>query len=74
MDNLIRLSSMTQAMRARDILKKHGIKSKVTRIQPSRDRGSCSYGLKIDNRLYEAVDILRNNNIKVSGRALGDLF
>ena len=74
MDNLIRLSSMTLAMRARDILKKHGIKSKVTRIQPSRGRGSCSYGLKIDNRLYEAVDILRNNNIKVSGRALGDLF
>lgn len=73
MDNLIALSSVTNAMRARDLLKKHGIKSQVTRIPSSYNKGQCSYGLKINSRLYEAVDILRDNNIKISGRALEDL-
>lgn len=71
MDNLIGLSSVTQAMRARDILKENGILSRVSRIPAQKGRGSCSYGLKIDNRLPEAVEILRQNGIKVSGRALG---
>ena len=74
MDNLIKLSSVTHAMRASDILKKHRIKSKVIRIPASRGTGNCSYGLRIDKRLNEAVRILRENNIKVSGRAWEDLF
>ena len=73
MDNMIKLSSVTQALRAKDILKGHGIRSKVVRITAFRGKGSCSYGLKIENRLNDAVSILRNNNIKVSGRALEDL-
>ena len=74
MDNLVRLSSVTQAMRAKDILKKQGISAKVIRTPALRGKGSCSYGLKIDNSLNEAVRILRKNNIKVSGRALEDLI
>lgn len=74
MDNLIKLSSVTQALRAKDILRKHGIDAKVTRIPASRGKGSCSYGLRINNRLYEAVQILRDNDIRVKGRALEDLF
>ncbi|MBR1732002.1 MAG: DUF3343 domain-containing protein [Ruminococcus sp.] len=74
MDNMIKLSSVTQALRARDILIKRGIGSKVIRIPAARGRGSCSYGLKIDSRLSEAVNILRDNNIKVIGRALEDSF
>ena len=74
MDNLIKLSSVTQAMRARDILKSRGITAKVMRIPASNGRGSCSYGLKINSRLTEAVQILRDNNIKVSGRAVEGLF
>ena len=74
MDNLIKLSSLTHAMRASDILRKHGIKSRVIRIPASRGFENCSYGLRIDKKLNEAVRILRDNNIKVSGRASEDLF
>lgn len=73
MDNLVALSSVTSAMRAKDILKKHGIQSQVARIPSSYNKGQCSYGLKINSKLNEAVEILRDNNIKVSGRALEDL-
>ncbi len=69
MDNLIKLSSVTQAMKARDILKKHGIFSKVYRIPAVKGQGACSYGVLIKNRLSEAVDILRENNIRIIGRA-----
>ena len=74
MDNLIKLASVTQALRAKDILIKEGIRSKVIRIPASRGKGNCSYGLKINDRLNEAVTILRHNNIKVSGRALEDVI
>ena len=74
MDNLIKLSSLTSALRAKDILKQNGIYSKVARIPSSNGKGNCSYGLKINNRLQEAVNILRDNGIKVSGRALEDLI
>ncbi len=69
MDNLIKLSSVTQAMKARDILRKHGISSKIHRIPAVKGKGACSYGLLINNKLDKAVEILRNNNIKVTGRA-----
>ena len=69
MDNLIKLSSVTQAMRARDILKTQGIFSKVHRIPAHKGQGACSYGLLLRNRLEEAVEILKDNNIKISGRA-----
>ena len=74
MDNLIKLSSLTSALRAKDILKQNGIYSKVARIPSSNGKGNCSYGLKINNRLQEAVNILREKGIKVSGRALEDLI
>lgn len=69
MDNLIKLSSVTQALRAKDILGKNGIKSRVHRIPAKRGRSACSYGLLIDNNIPKAVEILMENNIRVSGRA-----
>lgn len=73
MDNLVQLSSVTQAMRAKDLLKSHGINSVVQRITASRGYGPCAYGLKIYNRFDEAISILREHDIKVIGRAWGDI-
>ncbi len=69
MDNLIRLSSVTSAMKARDILKKHGIYSKVQRIPAKKGQGACSYGVLLKNNIEKAVGILNDNNIKILGRA-----
>ena len=73
MDNLLQLNSVTQAMRARDILRKNGIGAEVQRIPARKGRGVCSYGLRIKNNLNEAVKILRENDIKFTGRVVGDL-
>lgn len=69
MDNLIKLSSVTQAMRAKDILRQNGIYSKVHRIPAVKGKGACSYGLLINRNLNEAVSILLDNNIKIQGRS-----
>lgn len=69
MDNLIRLPSVTQAMRARDILKSYGIISRVQRIPAAKGQGACNYGLLINRNLNEAVEILREHNLKITGRA-----
>ncbi len=72
MDNLIKLSSVTQAMKAKEILKKHGINSKIQRIPAKKGQGACGYGLLINNKINEAAEILESNSIKVIGRAFGE--
>lgn len=69
MDNLIRLSSVTQAMKARDILKTNGITSKIHRIPAQKGQASCSYGLLINKDIKKAVEVLKENDIKILGRA-----
>ncbi len=68
MDNVVQLSSATHAMRARDLLRKRGIRSEVRRVSGKKGRGVCSYSLKIYNRFDEAIEILRGNNIRIVGR------
>lgn len=72
MDDLIKLSSVTQAMKAKDILKKKGIYSKIHRIPAQKGQGACGYGLLIKRNIEKAVEILENNNIKIDGRAFGE--
>lgn len=69
MDNLIKLSSVTQALKARDILKNNGISSKIHRIPAQKGKGSCSYGLIITKDIKKAIEILYDNEINVVGRA-----
>ncbi len=69
MDNLIILSSVTQSMKARDILKSNGITSKVHRIPAYKGKGACSYGLIINKDIEKALEILKDNEINVVGRA-----
>jgi hypothetical protein len=74
MDNIVQLSSFTHAMKARDLLRDNGIRSRVQRVSGKKGRGVCSYSLNIENRFEEAIDILNKNNIKVIGRASGGKF
>ena len=67
MNNLIKLPSVTDAMKARDYLREFGIKSTVARIPAKTKSHGCGYGLDIKNRRDEAVVLLREKY----GRALG---
>lgn len=65
------MNSVTQAMRARDILRANKIISRVKRMPSRKGRGPCSYGLVIENDFDKAIEILREKGISFSGRAYG---
>ena len=62
---LIMLSSITYAMKSRDILFKHGIKSYVERTQLAN---GCGYSIYVPDKTDEAEKILVDLGIKVYGR------
>lgn len=65
---IIIISSITHAMRGKEVLEKNGIKSYVTRNKSSVGDG-CSYSLSVKGNADEAERILQNNGIRVIGRA-----
>ncbi len=69
---LIMLSSITYAMKSRDILFQNGIKSYVERTPRGVANAGCGYSIYVPLRTDEAEKILRNMGIKVLGRAERD--
>lgn len=68
---LILVSSVTYAMKSRDILFKRGVKAYVERSPPTAASG-CGYGVYVPYGADEAEQILRENHIKILGRAERD--
>lgn len=68
---LIIMSSVTNAMRGRELLRKHGIPSEIERVPKNRMRQGCGYGLYVRNNIDDAERLLRQNGIRVSGRTEG---
>ncbi len=62
--NLIILGSVTIAMRAKNILFAKGITSYVERHKEVKEYG-CGYGLYVPNNAEQAVDILKENQIRI---------
>ena len=69
---MIMLSSITYAMKSRDILFQYGIKSYVERTPRSSANSGCGYSIYVPNRTDEAEKILRDLGIKVLGRSERD--
>lgn len=65
---LIMLSSITYAMKGKEILEKHGIKSYVERTPKRNKNYSCGYCLNVPQQTDEAEEILRKWGIEVVGR------
>ncbi len=64
---LIMVSSVTYAMKSRDILFKRGFRATIERIPPTAATG-CGYGVYVPQGTDEAEYILRENHIKILGR------
>lgn len=69
MGKLIMVSSVTNAMKGRELLKDYGIKSAIERTPKNSLRQGCGYSLYVPQNTDEAERILRENGIKVTGRA-----
>ncbi len=62
---LIAMSSITYAMRAKDILFKYGINSNVERMQKFNNNKGCGYSLYVPKDIYKARKILSEHGIKM---------
>lgn len=67
--NMIIVSSITMAMKGRDILFNQGIRAYVERT-PQRYNGGrgCSYSIYVPSRSDEAAMVINDNGIKILGR------
>ena len=64
---LLVVSSVTYAMKGRDLLFRHGIRGYVERIPKTGEMG-CGYGIYVPRGADAAERILRENRIRVLGR------
>lgn len=69
---LIQVSSITYAIKGRDILKSKGIRAYVERSPADMDRVGCGYSIFVKGDIETAENILNNAGIKVLGRQVGD--
>ena len=65
---LIVVSSVTYALKSRDLLFQRGIKAYIERLPLTRESG-CGYGVYVPQRTDEAECILRDAGVKVFYRA-----
>ena len=72
-NNLILFPSMTAVLKAREVLRRRGINSRVIRTPANLRRRSCGYSLLVNRGFDEAVSLIKNENIKTVGIAAVDL-
>jgi hypothetical protein len=62
---IIRLTSITYAIRAEKLLAARGIRARIKKLSQSLSVHGCGYGLVITGELYPAVQILTAAGIKI---------
>lgn len=67
MKNLIMLTSITYAMKAKEILIRRGIRSDIVRTPKHTSPTGCGYSLFVPNKFNEAVSIINSAGIKIVG-------
>ncbi|MGN0504092.1 MAG: putative Se/S carrier-like protein [Ruminococcus sp.] len=66
-NRLIMLMNITVAVKARNILSNAGIHGYVQKTPQFNNKSSCGYSVLVNNRVEEALKILKANNINVLG-------
>ena len=65
---LLMLTSITYAMKSKQILAKHSISSEIQRTPKNKSSTGCSYSLYVPQNIDTAEKILREHGIKILGR------
>ncbi len=63
--NIIITGTITYALRGRDILRSKGFRASVERNLNLNSRYGCGYGIAVYGDIETAVEILKENNVKV---------
>lgn len=61
MENIITFVSVTHAMKARELLRKHRISANLIRTPAKLRQGSCGYSLVIPKRFSDAAKLIRSH-------------
>lgn len=61
------IGSVTRAIMARDILRKNGINASTAKTPAGLSKSGCGYSVVVFGSPTRSVEILSNNNIKVTG-------
>ena len=69
MENLIIFNSMTTAMKARELLRRHGITTRLSKTPGHLRRGTCSYSLRVMPDAKRAIEILEHHGLPFVGTA-----
>lgn len=71
----IKVTSVTYAMKGRDLLQKNGYKAYLTRNPHPEDDEGCGYVIYVNNLDKKCFEILKRNKIKVTGTVdLGEVL
>ncbi len=65
MKKIIRLSSVTYAIRAQKVLEQNGIRSKVKKLTQDMKVNGCGYGLEVAGDVRAAANLLTKTGIRV---------
>ncbi|MEE0252622.1 MAG: DUF3343 domain-containing protein [Acutalibacteraceae bacterium] len=65
---LIMVSSITYAMKSKEILSKRGFKVYVERVPHTGEDVGCGYGVYVPQKTDEAQQILQRSGIHILGR------
>ena len=61
------VGSVTYAIKVRKLLERAGVKAKLVKVDSSKSKSGCTYGIQLGNEnFYDAVNILKNNGISYS--------
>ena len=65
--HLIMVSSITHAIKGRDLLRSNGQKAYIEKTPGNLDTHGCGYSIIVYERPENAVSILKNSNIRIIG-------
>lgn len=65
---LLMMSSITYAIKARDLLVSYGYRSYIETTPGHLDKVGCGYSVSVNGNADEAENILKANGIRVLGR------
>ncbi len=65
--SLIMVSSITYAMKGRDLLQRRGFRAYVERAPRGAKDAGCGYGIYVPDRTEEAAQLLQEAGISVKG-------
>ena len=64
---IVTVGTVTYAIKLRKLLLREGIRSKLVKVDSSKNKGGCTHGVEVENRdFYRTVSILKNNGIAYS--------